>query len=46
MNEEGNRREETRMLSAVKELLSKGYIEQTGEDIYQITDGGYTFLGK
>lgn len=44
MNTAGVRREETKMVSAVKELIIKGYLEQTGNDIYQITELGYTFL--
>ncbi len=44
MNIAGIRREETRMISAVKELIVYGYLEQTGDDIYQITESGYLFL--
>ena len=44
MNTAGVRREEAKMVSAVKELIIKGYLEQTGNDIYQITELGYTFL--
>ena len=44
MNTAGVRREEAKMVSAVKELIIKGCLEQTGNDIYQITELGYTFL--
>ena len=44
MNTAGVRRGEAKMVSAVKELIIKGYLEQTGNDIYQITELGYTFL--
>lgn len=44
MNKPGVRREEARMEAAVKELISKGFLTQTGKDIFQITDAGYKFL--
>ena len=44
MNKAGVRREEAKMTSAVKELIIKGLLEQTGADIYQITESGYSFL--
>lgn len=44
MNKAGVRREEAKMTSAVKELIIKGLLEQTGVDIYQITESGYSFL--
>ena len=44
MNKAGVRREEAKMTSAVKELIVKGLLEQTGVDIYQITESGYSFL--
>ena len=46
MNKRGGRREEARMEAAVKELISKGFLIQKGEDIFQITDAGYKFLDK
>ena len=46
MNKPGVRREEARMEAAVKELISKGFLTQTGKDIFQITDEGYKFLDK
>jgi hypothetical protein len=46
MNEPGVRREEARMEAAVKELISKGYLTQTGNDIFQLTDSGYKFLER
>ncbi len=32
------------MISAVKELIIRGLLEQTGKDVYQITESGYSFL--
>ena len=45
MNTPGIRREEARMEAAVKELIRNGYLEQTGDNVFQITDRGYKFLG-
>lgn len=44
MNKPEVRREEAKMISAVKELIIRGLLEQTGEDVYQITESGYSFL--
>ena len=44
MNQPGIRREEARMESAVKELISRGFLAQTGKDVFQITDSGYIYL--
>lgn len=41
MNQPGIRREEARMEAAVKELIIAGMLEQTGDNLYQITDSGY-----
>ena len=46
MNKAGIRREEVRMETALKELISKGYLSQTGTDIFQITDLGYKLIDK
>jgi hypothetical protein len=46
MNKEGVRREEVRMETALKELVDKGYLSQTGTNLYQITDRGYKFLDE
>ena len=46
MNKPGIRRAEARMESAVKELISKGFLEQTGKDVFQITDAGYKYLDR
>ena len=44
MNKPEVRREEAKMISAVKGLIIRGLLEQTGEDVYQITESGYSFL--
>lgn len=46
MNKPGIRREEARMESAVKELISKGFLAQSGKDVFQITDAGYKYLDR
>ena len=46
MNRPGIRREEARMEAAVKELISRGLLTQTGNDIFQITDVGYRIIDK
>lgn len=46
MNKPGIRRAEARMESAVKELISKGFLAQTGKDVFQITDAGYKYLDR
>lgn len=46
MNKPGIRREEARMESAVKELISMGFLTQTGKDVFQITDAGYKYLDR
>jgi hypothetical protein len=44
MNEAGVRRDEARMVAAVKNLTDMGFLEQTGDDVYQITEKGFKFL--
>ena len=44
MNKAGIRRDEARMGAAIKELIKTGLLEQTGTDVFQITDDGYRFL--
>ncbi len=46
MNKPGIRREEARMESAVKELISRGFLAQTSKDVFQITDAGYKYLDR
>ena len=44
MNEAGVRSDEARMVAAVKNLTDMGFLEQTGDDVYQITEKGFKFL--
>lgn len=44
LNKPGIRREEARMEAAVRELISKGLLTQTGTDVFQITNLGYSYL--
>ena len=46
MNKPGIRREESRMESAVKELIIKGFLVQSDKDVFQITNAGYKYLDR
>jgi len=44
LNTPGVRREEARMEAAIKELMMKGYLNETGKGIYKMTNYAYQYI--